>query len=96
MIKNDIVREIRAHADKEGSGYGNWYCGIATNPKRRLFNDHNVPEKSWWIRRNAETEQNARDTEKYLLDLGFDGDDGGGDSSTIHVYAYKKTSTTIE
>lgn len=97
MIRNDIVNEIVAHADKEGSGYRNWYCGIASDPKSRLFNDHNVSkENAWWIHRDAGNELNARDTEECLLKLGFDGDGGGGDSTTKHVYAYRKTSTTNE
>ncbi|HPL92773.1 MAG TPA: hypothetical protein PLB38_00630 [bacterium] len=97
MIQKEIVNQICSHADNEGSGYKNWYCGIASNPRERLFSDHNVSEKnSWWLYRNAQTEQNARDTEQYLLRLGFKGGDGGGDYTTIHVYAYKITNTTIE
>jgi len=97
MIQKEIVNQICEHADKEGSGYKNWYCGIAFKPTERLFNDHNVPEKnSWWIHRNAQTEQNARDTEQYLLKQGFKGGEGGGDSITIYIYAYKILSTTIE
>jgi hypothetical protein len=91
MINYDIANAIKNHADKEGSGYCHWYCGIATDPDKRLFYDHNVPEKgAWWIKRNAQTESDARDTEDYLLKEGFDGDVGGGDSDTIYVYAYKK------
>ena len=93
MVNNTIVNDIKSHADSEGSGYGNWYCGIATDPDQRLFNDHNVPKgesKAWWIKRDAGSEQSARNTEDHLLRLGFDGDSGGSDYSTIHVYAYKK------
>ncbi len=93
MVNNTIVDDIKAHADQEGSGYRNWYCGIAANPDQRIFNDHNVPKGegvAWWIKRNAGGEQAARDTEDYLVNLGFDGGGGGGDYSTIHVYAYKK------
>jgi len=93
MINNTIANDIKNHADNEGSGYHNWYCGIAADPDQRLFNDHNVPKgegKAWWIKRNAGTEQSARDTEEYLLNLGFEGDSGGGDYTTIHIYAYKK------
>ncbi len=93
MTNNTIVNDIKKHADKEGSGYNNWYCGIASDVDQRLFNDHNVPkEDSWWIKRNAENEQDARDTEEYLLSLGFDGGEGGGENTTIHIYAYKKIS----
>jgi len=94
MVNNNIVNDIINHADSEGGGYHNWYCGIASDPNQRFFKDHNVPMekgKTWWIKRNAIIEQDARDTEKYLLRLGFDGDPGGGDYSTIYVYAYKKS-----
>ena len=93
MVNHTIVNEIKSHANQEGSGYSNWYCGIASDPDQRLFNDHNVPKgkgKAWWIKKEAENEQNARDTEEYLLRLGFDGDTGGGDYNTVYVYAYKK------
>ena len=93
MIDRTIASEIKNHADREGSGYSNWYCGIASDPNQRLFSDHNVPsgkDQAWWVKRNANSEKNARDTESYLLELGFDGGSGGGDGTTIHVYAYKK------
>lgn len=96
MVRNDIVNTIVAHADKEGSGYKNWYCGIASDPNSRLFNDHNVSKNSWWIHRDAGNETDVRDTENRLLALGFDGGDGGGDYTTKHVYAYRKTSSTVE
>lgn len=97
MISNRIAQAICAYVTSEGSGYGKWYCGIAADPVTRLFNGHMVPkENSYWIYDNAGTEQCARDTEAYLLDLGFKGDVGGGDCNTVHVYAYKILSSTIE
>lgn len=97
MIDQTIVGEIRAHVSREGSEYRRWYCGIATDPAKRLFNDHCVPkENAWWIHRRAQSEQSARDTEAYLLGLGFAGGSSGGDSSTIFVYAYKILNSTVE
>lgn len=92
-----ISDEIDNHIRSCGGGYPAWYCGIATNPRQRLFTDHNVDEKNGaWIHRDAGTDTMARKIEDYFLAKGCKGDDGGGDSSTRHVYAYKITSSTRE
>ena len=92
-----IANEIDAHIRKEGSGYGNWYCGIASDVKQRLFTDHNVSEKGgWWIFRDAGTDNAARNIEEYFLKKGCKGGGGGGDGGTRYEYAYKITSTTQE
>ncbi len=90
-IVTDVLNYIGAEA-KSG-----WYVGIATNARTRLFQDHNVDEKNGrWIYRNADSEIDARDTEKYLLDnYSFKGGTGGGDNPR-YVYAYKITSATRE
>lgn len=94
--ERQILQEIVDHINKEGGPYYTWYSGIASDPRDRLFNDHNVSEKNgWWIHRNAESEQSARNIENQLINnYGTDGGGGGGDSKTIHVYSYKKTSAT--
>lgn len=90
MVESNIVREICAHVNREGIEYSSWYVGIAVDPKKRLFIEHKVPKQNaWWIYRRAQTERNARDTEAYLLELGFAGGSSGGGSSTVYVYAYK-------
>ncbi len=87
--------EIKAHIDKSGELYRKWYAGIATDPRKRLFEEHNVSEKeAWWAYRRCSTDKDARLVEEKLLKLGCDGDTGGGDESTIAVYAYLKTSNT--
>lgn len=91
-----IANEILQHVNSEGSSKSSWYVGIASNPRDRLFKDHNVQEKnSWWIYKNTVTDTSSRRIERYLIDsYGFDGGDGGGDYTTIFVYAYRKTHTT--
>lgn len=92
--ESEIKQEIKAHIDKEGSAYSNWYVGITNNIDRRS-NEHNVDrELSWWIYRTANSDEIARKIEKYFIGLGTDGGDGGGDETSKIVYAYKKTSTT--
>ena len=91
QIVADILRYIGVRPNSR------WYLGIATNPRDRLFNQHNVSETNGrWIYRDAGTEQNARDTEAYLLrHYSFKGGVGGG-SRPCSVYAYEITSSTVE
>jgi len=88
-IVNDIVNHIGS------DNKPNWYVGIATNPRNRLFDDHCVDQAHGaWIYRDASSEADARDTEAYLLEeYSFRGDVGGGNRPT-YVYAYKITSYT--
>jgi len=93
--KEQAYDEIVAHIKKQGGAYSGWYCGIASDPEDRLFNEHNVPRKdSWWIYRECQDNDDARVVEAALIKLGCDGGLGGGDESTIYVYAYLKTDVT--
>lgn len=96
--KESIKTDIKAYIQKNGGAYSDWYVGIASDTRERLFNEHNVSEKSGsWIYREAEGSSAAREVEEYFINmLGTDGGSGGGDYSTKSVYAYKKTSTTNE
>lgn len=93
-----IITEIKAFMAKWGGRCTDWYIGIASDPRQRLFNNHNVNEKSdGWIYREAFNSDSARQVETYFIDtLKTSGDTGGGDSTTKFVYAYKKATHTTE
>lgn len=87
--------DIVAHIAKQGGSYSDWYCGITSNIEERLFDDHKVPKKDHWrIFCECVDSESARSVEKTLLNQGCDGGTGGGDDSSIYVYAYLKTSIT--
>ena len=88
----DIIQEIDDYIRTIGGGYSYWYIGIASDPRDRLFNDHNVSkDNDDYIIRDSGSEVAARKVEKYFLNRGCDGGTGGGgDSSTRFAYAYKK------
>ncbi|GIW62200.1 MAG: hypothetical protein KatS3mg090_0026 [Patescibacteria group bacterium] len=44
--KQEIISEIKSHMAQCGGSYSDWYVGIATDPRERLFIDHNVDEKN--------------------------------------------------
>jgi hypothetical protein len=94
---NNQVLEIENYIAKCGGAYREWYCGIASDPRQRLFIDHSVDEKNdIWIFRDCGNESSARDSERYFLNKGCKGDEGGGDWQTKYVYAYKITSHSRE
>ena len=93
----EIVADIESYIAKCGGSYPSWYCGIASDPEDRLFNDHNVEKKKGsWIYQNAGTEAKARQVDKHFLNRGCQGGGGGGGPTTTFVYAYKITRTTRE
>ena len=93
-----IISEIKNFMAKWGGVYSDWYVGIASDPRKRLFDEHNVNERiDAWIYRLAISSDAAREVEDYFINvLGTDGGTGGGDYDTKFVYAYKKTSYTVE
>lgn len=96
MSEQQIHNEIMKYIHDDGQNYGSWYVGISSDPRKRLFIDHNVQEKdSWWIYRKAESPQNARNVEEFIINkYKTDGGIGGGDEFTKYVYAYKKIEST--
>jgi len=95
MNLQSIISDFEAYMRNHGGRYPEWYAGIASDPKGRLFNDHNVSESSdAWIYRDCGSATAARTVEDYFLRKGCDGGTGGGDNTTRYVYAYKKNGHT--
>ena len=89
------VTDIEVYIRKFGGAYPDWYCGVASDPRDRLFNDHNVSQQNGaWIHCELATDTQARQAEHYFLSRGCDGGPGGGDHTTRYAYVYKKTSYT--
>ena len=91
----EVYNEIVDHIKKRGGAYSSWYCGIASDWEDRVFNQHQVPRQNhWWIAHQCYDNESARNVETSLLKLGCDGGAGGGDNTTVYVYAYLKGSMT--
>lgn len=95
MINSNIVSEIAKIIQHDTQS--DYYIGIATNIKQRLFGDHNVSELfGTYAYFKANSEQEARDTECFLLkNTQCCGGTGGGKCPT-YVYVYKKTLHTVQ
>jgi hypothetical protein len=95
LTVTQIIQEFNNYIRNNGGSYSRWYVGIASDPRDRIFNDHNVnKDNDAWIFRDCGAETAARKVEKYFLDRGCAGGTGGGDSSTTYAYAYKKNTHT--
>lgn len=89
--KEELVSQFNDYMRQVGGRRSDWYVGISKDAKDRLFNGHGVKEVGDnWICGQASSSSDARDVEKFFLDLGLDGGDGGGDGTADEVYAYKK------
>lgn len=92
---NQTIADFNNYIRQHGGAYSQWYVGVASEPRDRLFNDHNVQEHSGaWIYDNCGTDTAARQVEQYFLRLGCKGGPGGGDYNTKYAYAYKITFNT--
>lgn len=100
LTKQSAYDEIRNYivSNTLGSNYSSWYVGIANDPERRLFQEHEVNrENGRWIYTKCYSDSSAREVENTLIEnLGTQGGPGGGDDSTIFVYAYEIKSYTNE
>lgn len=87
----DYISQSNAQSFRE------FYVGIAKNAKERLFTQHQVSEEDGcWIWHLANSEDEARTAEKFLLGKGMKGGSGGGDKDTKYVYCYRITTKTVE
>lgn len=92
-----VVKDIDDYIRNNGGKYSEWYCGIAADPRDRLFTGHSVEEKKGpWIFRDCGSDDDARKVEAYFHAKGCQGGGSGGDENTRFVYAYKITAQTRE
>ena len=98
MTLKKILADIENHINENDWGPYGWYFGIATDPKGRLFSDHQVREDGdGWIYCQADSEKIARQAEIALLTKYPQGQGGpGGGNNPDYVYAYKIKNHTKE
>jgi hypothetical protein len=95
--KSTVISKIKSHVADRGGKCGDWYVGVASDPRQRLFDDHAVSEKGgYWVWSRCARSDDARAVEKHFLGLGMKGGPGGGDDESDCVYAYRITPTTKE
>lgn len=90
ILAHEEARLIVKAVDKAGYAgrYGDWYAGI-TNDLDVRFAAHGVSPETPFYYVETSSRRVAGAAEQYLLDLGFDGDTGGGADAHI-VYVFLK------
>ncbi len=92
-----IIQEIDTHMVKSQVNSAGWYVGITSDIEQRLFGYHQVPRQNhWFIYRRAFNDTDARNIEAAYHKAGCKGAGGGGDSTTVYVYAYVITKQTVQ
>lgn len=91
MTGKEIVADIEKW--KTDIHYNKFYVGITDNIQERLFGYHKP--NCGYIYRQADTEELARNVEKYFIKKGMQGGTGGGKRPTF-VYVYVISENTVE
>ena len=84
MTKIEIITAIKAKCNT----YSHWYIGVTDNPdERKSQHSSDGNSVTLWQHWKTDSEQDGRDIEKYFLDLGMKGGEGGGGKAG-YVYVF--------
>jgi hypothetical protein len=88
---NNIILDILEFIYREGGDPKTWYIGVANDPRKQLFDEHQVHyQNDAWIYRTATSEGEALQVQSYFLEFGLDASEKGWQPGACTVYAYKK------
>ena len=95
-IVDSIVKDILSYIFENDFQLSEWYVGIASNPREKLFQEHNVMEDSdLWIIRAAESITSAKSIAYHIISrYGTDGLLKSNSETSKFVYAFKKGLST--
>jgi hypothetical protein len=90
-----IIMEMLEFIQKEGGHPQTWCVAVTNDPRRRLFDEHQVHyQNDAWIYRTAVSESEALHVQSYFLEFGLNEAGGSWGSDFRMVYAYKKSINT--
>jgi len=76
--------KIKTEIESQVAHYSKWTIGITDDPSRR-WREHDYP--AVWYQWDVDSEQVARNVERYFLDKGMQGATGGGGGAD-YVYIF--------
>jgi hypothetical protein len=86
-----IVMEMLEFIQREGGHPKTWCVGVTNDPRRRLFDEHQVHyQNDAWIYRTVASEGEAQHVQAYFLEFGLAEGEEGWRPGACMVYAYRK------
>jgi PAS domain S-box-containing protein len=90
-----ILMEMLEFIQKEGGHPQTWCVGVTNDPRRRLFDEHQVHyQNDAWVYRTAASESEAILIQAFFLEFGLNEVRGDIRSGRRMVYAYRKNIRT--
>jgi PAS domain S-box-containing protein len=90
-----ILMDVLEFIQKEGGHPQTWCVGVTNDPRRRLFDEHQVHyQNDAWIYRTAASESEALHIQAFFLEFGLNEVKGYRRSGHRMVYAYRKSIST--
>ncbi len=73
-----VFATLSNYINGNGGQFSQWHAGISSDPRQRLFNDHNVDEhRDAWAYDFCPSDSDARAVEEALIHTGCKGGGGG-------------------
>ncbi|MEI7640551.1 MAG: hypothetical protein WCJ46_03455 [bacterium] len=97
MVEKEVIEKIGEYVAKKGGQHREWYLGLAEDPKKAMFQKHNVDKDTdyWFFKFATDAIEAARIQDKMLMS-GFDGEKVSHDAKAIGVFVYRKRPHTKE
>jgi PAS domain S-box-containing protein len=90
-----VLMEMLEFIQKEGGQPNTWCVGVTNDPRRQLFDEHQVQyQHDAWIYRTAASDREAQHIQAFFLEYGLNEGRGVLQSGSRMVYAYRKSINT--
>lgn len=93
-VQEDTITSILAHMNRLGGNPDRWNIGIASNIRKKLFEDLKISEENGkWIYSTLESNLAANEVKKHFVSLGLNANPSDDDNVGDVIFAYQKSIT---
>lgn len=96
ITEQNVMDAIMKYVTSKGGAKSLWYVGLAKDPKKTMFKEHNVAEHGspWFYNFAADPQEALRIYDKLMM-MGFDGARLPKDPNVTGIFVFKKTGKTL-